>query len=502
MILDEMSRWRPRPGAIVMFGPSGRSLTAAAAAPADSAPASFLQADHLRAYAERRGQAGEHRAWTGVATDVDGPLDREALARAVTRLVVTHEGLRSWFDVSGAEPVRHVVPADDVELVVTDEIVLGGKTLDGDVLAGDDWQAALQRHLVSVFDATCRPDSWPAFCLGAVERPDGFGLFWGCDHAFTDGASQIMVASELADLYAAEIAAPGGPEVVEGALPGPDQTGPFADFAMSEHVAAATYDASSPEVREWTRLIEGSGGRLPSFPLDLGLEPGQTAPVSISSNDLLDADGAASLDARCREAGARTVDAVFAAIAATEHELAHRDSYVGVTVLGARERGPFARSHGWFCTFAPIAFDVACHEGDVDGLLRSAHEAMARGKQIGRMPVHVALAEMVRSGVVRPETLGSPQLVSYLDLRRFPGAGRPAHERGVHFTGAGRTANASMWVNRDSRRLYLAMQHPDTPQAHESTDLYRRTVARTLQAMADGATRVPRSATAHAGHSG
>jgi hypothetical protein len=492
MILDEMSRWQPQPGTIVMFGPSKDSLAAAAAAPVDSAPASFLQADHLRAFAARRRQGGEHRAWTGVATDVDGPLDREALARAVTRLVVTHEGLRSWFDVSGADPVRHLVSAADVEVVVTDEVAL----------EGDDWHAALQRHLLSVFDATCRPDTWPAFCLGAVERADGFGLFWGCDHAFTDGASQIMVASELADLYAAEVVAPGGPEVVDGALPGPDQSGPFGAFATAEHAEAATYGAASPEVREWVGLVEGNGGRLPSFPLDLGLAPGQTAPVSISSIDLLDAEGASNLDARCREVGARTVGAVFAAIAATEHELAGRDSYFGVTVLGARERGPFARSHGWFCTFAPVAFDVARHEGDVDGLLRAAHDAVVRGKQVGRMPVHVALAEMIRSGVVRPEALGSPQLVSYLDLRWFPGAGRPAHERGVHFTGAGRTANASMWVNRDPRRLHLGMQHPDTPQSHESTDLYRRTLSRILQAMADGATHVTRPATAHAGHGG
>ncbi|MET0821877.1 MAG: condensation domain-containing protein [Aeromicrobium sp.] len=490
MILDDMSRWQPRPGTVVMIGPSAASQAAAAAAPVDPAPASFLQLDHLRAYAERRRQGAEHRAWTGVATDVDGPLDRDALLRAVTRLVATHEGLRSWFEVSDGEPVRHLVPDVDVELVVTDQLVLDG----------DDWQAALQGHLVEVFDARCRPDSWPGFCLGAVERPDGFGLFWGCDHAFTDGASQIMVASELADLYAAEVVAPGGPEVAEGALPGPDQTGPFGAFATAERAAAATYDATSPEVREWTRLIEGQGGRLPSFPLDLGLAPGQNAPVSISSIDLLDAAGAASLDARCREVGAKLVGAVFAAVAATEHELAGRDSYFGVTVLGARDRGPFARSHGWFCTFAPVAFDVAQHDGDIDGLLRSAHEALSRGKQIGRMPVHVALAEMIRSGVVRPETLGSPQLLSYLDLRWFPGAGRPAHERGVHFTGAGRTANASMWVNRDPHRVYLAMQHPDTLQAHASTDLYRRTLARALQTMADGQTQLPPPSTIHAGH--
>jgi hypothetical protein len=492
MILDDMSRWRTPAGTVVMFGPSAASQAAAAAAPVDAAPASFLQVDHLRAYAQRRRSGAEHRAWTGVATQIDGRLDRGALARAVTRLVMTHEGFRSWFDVSGDEPVRHLVPVEGVELVVTDEVVIDA----------DDWDSALQDLLLQTFDEGCRPDTWPGFRLGAVEQPDGFGLFWGCDHAFTDGASQIMLASELADLYAAEVAEPGGPELVEGALPGLGQAGPFGAFAADERAAAATYDASSPEVREWSRLIEGNGGRLPAFPLHLGLGPGETAPVSISSVDLLDGDAATRLDARCRQVGARLVGAVFAAVAATEHELAGRESYFGVTVLGARDRGPFARSQGWFCTFAPVAFDVAAHHGDIEALLRAAHDGLARGKQVGRMPVHVALAEMIRSGVVRPETLGSPQLLSYLDLRWFPGAGRPAHERGVHFTGAGRTANASMWVNRDPQRLHLGMQHPDTPEAHAATELYRKTLARVLRSMADGETHVPRHSPMHAGHDG
>ena len=492
MILDDMSRWRTAPGTVVTIGPSSSSRIAAAAAPVDSAPPSFLQADHLRAYRDRRRSGAGHRAWTGVATEVDGPLDRAALARAVTRLVTTHEGLRSWFDVAHDEPVRHVVPAHHVDLVVEDDVDLDTR----------NWHESLQSYLVATFDERCRPDAWPGFALGAVERPDGFGLFWACDHAFTDGASQIMVASELADLYAAEVASPGGPALVEGALPGPDESGPFGAFAADERARAGSYEATSDEVRAWTSAVQASGGRLPSFPLDLGLEPGATAPVHIASADLLDAASAARLDARCRALGTRLVAAVFAAIAATEHALAGRETYVGVTVLGARDGGPYARSHGWFCTFAPVVVDVGSQDGSIDGLLRAAHRGFDRGKQVSRMPVHVALAEMVRSGAVRPEALGSPQLVSYLDLRRFPGSGRPAHERGVHFTGAGRTANASMWVNRDAERVYVGMQHPDTSRAHTTTHLYRGAVARVLQAMADGEVRVPEVSPTDAGHVG
>lgn len=491
MILARLSDWRTAPGAVVVFGPTARSRAAAERSPVDPAPASFLQADHVGAYAARVRDGGEHRAWTGIATEIDGPLDREALARALTRLARTHEGFRSWFDLTANGATRHVVPSDDVEHTVVAE-----KALDT-----SSWDDALHVHMVEQFTADCRPDAWPGYSLGVVERADDFAIFWGCDHAFTDGASQIMVASELADLYAAELAEPGGPAVNGGLLPGPDLAGDFGAFAASERERAATYTPTSPEVVAWTELVAANGGRLPSFPLDLGLEPGQTAPVQLEDVDALTGDAIAQFDARCRAAGGRLIAGIFAAVAATEHELAGREKYFGVTVLGTRADGPYAMAQGWFCTFAPVAFDVAGH-ADFDSLIGAAHGALARGKAISQMPVHVALAEMIRTGVVRPESLGSPQLLSYLDLSWFPGVGRPGHDRGVHFTGAGRTANASIWVNKYPGRLQVGMQYPDTPEAHASTELYRQTLARIMRAAAAGEPNASVRSPAHAGHHG
>jgi hypothetical protein len=104
---------------------------------------------------------------------------------------------------------------------------------------------------------------------------------------------------------------------------------------------------------------------------------------------------------------------------------------------------------------------------------------------VAAVPVHAALGVMLAGGVLDPASLGSPQLISYLDLRRFPGAGRPAYDRGLHFTGEGRTANASLWVNRDHERLYLVMQTPDTPAAQAAADRYIAELSATFQA-ADG----------------
>ncbi|SFS52661.1 condensation domain-containing protein [Saccharopolyspora flava] len=455
MKLAAMADWRTAPGRVLRWSPTPAARVAAADAPVDPGPPSDLQSDHLGAFRA----LGRNRAWTGVATDVDGDLDRDAMTRALRRLVRTHGGFRTWFDLSGPEPVRHLVPAEAVDFEVEEVPVDGG-----------DWDAALQEHLTSRFDEECTPDSWPGFAFGVVERPGGFGLFWGCDHAFTDGASQILLGSELADLYAAELAAPGGPEVVEGALPKPEERGDFRDYVEEQRKAATDFTAESPEVREWLRMVSSHGNRLPRFPLPLGLEEGEKAPVRIRTLTFLEGDEVTAFDRACKAAGARISGGVFAAVAAAERELAGRDHYFGMTVLSTRDRGPYSRSQGWFCTFAPVEFEVG--DAGFGELAHRAQDALRHAKQLARAPIHLVVDTLLRTGTCTPADIGSPQLLSYLDLRWFPGAGRPADERGVHFTGTGRTSNASMWINRDADSLYLLAQVPDTAQARETVETY------------------------------
>ena len=103
------------------------------------------------------------------------------------------------------------------------------------------------------------------------------------------------------------------------------------------------------------------------------------------------------------------------------------------------------------------------------------------------MPVHVALGALVADGTLDPATLGSPQLMSYLDLRWLPAAGATAgaaaaaaHRSGFHFTGTGRTRNASMWFNREHDRLYVFAQVPSTAEARASIGRYLDAVAAVL----------------------
>lgn len=492
MILGAMGTWAPRPGQVLHVRPTAQALAAAASAPVDPGPPSFLQGDHLRAYAARRAAGGRHRAWTGTATHLDGVFDGAALARALTRLVRRHEGLRTWFDVdactSGGDPVRHLVPADTVEL----EAVAIPTISPSPGLPWDEW---VTTHLTETFDAACRPDGWAPFALGAVVHDEGFGLFWGCDHAFTDGASQLMVLSEIEELYAEELAAgESGAVGAPGDLAGPGLSRPepepvpatagsFLDHARAEHALAAATPADAPAIQAWADAVTAHDGRLPTFALDLGLAPGETAPVRIRSTTLLDADGLARLDALAAAHGARSTGAVFAGIALTDARLTGAADWFGVTVVGTRGPG-FETTQGWLCNFAPVTFPVA-DGGDPASfadVLPVADAAFRTARNVARVPVHAALGVMLAGGILDPASLGSPQMISYLDLRRFPGAGRPAYDRGLHFTGEGRTANASLWVNRDHERLYVVTQTPDAPVAQAAVDRYIAELTATFEA--------------------
>lgn len=463
MRIDFLHTWAPAPGRVLTIRPTAAALAAAEAAPVSPGAPSFLQQDHLDAYRATVARSGVHRAWTGTATHLTGPLDEQALVGALRRFVVRHEGLRTWFDLSGPETVRHLVAAEEVAFEAVE------------LEAPDDWEDSWEEYVVGLCDEACRPDSWPPFLLLAVAREDGFSLLWACDHAFTDGASQLMVPVELSTAYAAEAGLP-APELPEA--------GSFVTYAAEERELAGTFGLESPELQGWVEIMTRHGGRLPRFPLDLGLQPGETAPVLLREFDALTGDQVDAFELLCKDAGGRFTSGLFAVLAATERRLTGEERYLGVTVMGTRS-GPYLMSHGWFCNFAPV--ELAVPDGPFSQVVAAAEEAYQVTRRLVGMPVHVAIGALLMSGLTTPEELGSPQLVSYLDLRRFPGAGTEAYDRGLHFTGVGRTANASLWINREHGRLQIGAQTPDTPRAQQAVDAYFAAIAETFATALDEA---------------
>ncbi|CCQ17134.1 Non-ribosomal peptide synthetase/polyketide synthase (fragment), partial [Rhodococcus sp. AW25M09] len=305
MIITAMGNWHPAPGRLLEWHPTAAAHASAAAAPVDSTPPSFLQEDHLKAAWAARQRDDVHHAYTGVATEIDGEVNTDAMSRALAAYVSRHEILRCWFEVEGngtesSGVVRHLVASEVAEFEVSD----AGESTDED---------EFQRYVRRRFSTEATADVWPGFVVGVVARPGSFTLFYGADHAFTDGGSQALVISELADLYSLEIGL---------RVPEPAPAGSHLAYAADERARAATFGSESPEIAAWRDIFTRHEGRMPQFPLDLGLEPGERAPVRIVERHLLDKDSTAAFDAACKAAGARMSSGVFAAVAITDFELA------------------------------------------------------------------------------------------------------------------------------------------------------------------------------------
>lgn len=461
MIITAMGRWNPAPGRLLEWHPTSAARASAEAAPVDSTPASFLQEDHLKAAWAARERGDLHTAYTGVATEIDGDVDTDAMSRALAAYVLRHEGLRCWFEVEGNDVVRRLAPPEVAAFEVSD----AGETMDDD---------EFQRYVRGRFSSEATADVWPGFVVGVVARPGSFTLYYGADHAFTDGGSQALVISELADLYALETGAD---------VPAPAEAGSHLTYAADERARAATFTADSPEIAAWRDIFTRHDGRMPRFPLDLGLAPGEKAPVRIVERHLLSKEPTAAFDAACKAAGARMSSGIFAAVGITDFELAGTTDYFGITVLSTRHHGDYGQSQGWFVNFAPVAFEVAGNDRFSD-VAAAAHRGFEQAKQIAEAPVHAVLGALAADGTLGSELAVSPNMLSYIDFRWFPGVGRDADTRAEHFTGEGSTSNASMWINRDGEHLYLVAQTPDTDVAAAAVKRYHDHLAHVLETIA------------------
>ncbi|MGC0364609.1 hypothetical protein ABH922_002593 [Rhodococcus sp. 27YEA15] len=464
MIITSIRNWKPDPGTLLEWQPTHRARIIADAAPADSIPPTFLQENHVQGYLAKKSRGESHRAFLGVASEVDGDLDVVALTRALTRFVHRHDVLHTFFSADGGIPVVHRVDRSAIDFEAADA---------GDLTDSVDFQA----YILARFESEATSVRWPGFAFGAVLRPGGFTLYYGCDHAFTDGASQALAFSELADLYQSEISAT-TPSPYTTAL-----TDGFSVYARAEHERAAAYDTESPEVREWLTIFADNGNKMPSFSLDLGLTPGQTAPVRPVELDLLDAPSTVSFDAVCKAAGGKLISGIYAAVSIADYELAGRSDYYGMSVLSSRGLGNFHLSQGWMCSFAPVAFHVGATSTFTE-LVAAAHAGHLRAKRLADVPIRSVLLALLEAGVAGHDVAASPNMLSYIDFRWFPGVGTPPYEGAMEFTGEGETSNASMWFNRDARHLYLGSQTPDTAAARTQLEVYHQHLKRIFTTVA------------------
>ncbi|RPA12257.1 condensation domain-containing protein [Gordonia sp. OPL2] len=435
---------------------------AAALAAAERTPdgLSFLQIDHVVAAKAKRAQGEPHTGTANSVTVVDGPLDREAMAAALTLFSRRHDELRAVYDVDESGPFRRVAPAESIEYVT-----------DADETPVEADHAI--EYIVDRIASEAVFDAMPGLAYGAIDGGDRFAFYTGSDHSHTDGFSQFAGHLEIARLYRA---------IRDGQDPQTETAGRYTDYIAEEKAIAAATDPADPRVAAWRTILAVHGGRVPRFPFDLGLADDELAPAVPVKQRLLSATELDACDARRGDTSFAGV--LYAALAAAQYELLGSEHYFTATVLSTRTP-EHALTQGWLCNFVPISFDVT--EGiPFDDLTRVAGEAVVRARGLATLPVHVALGLLAADGSYIPDP-GSPQMVSYIDFRRVPGSDDPVLQKVTAFQAVGRTRNANMWVTRYHDELTVTSHLPDNPTAREAFGKYLETVRHLLAEFAAGA---------------
>ncbi|HEX8276906.1 MAG TPA: amino acid adenylation domain-containing protein [Longimicrobiaceae bacterium] len=249
-------------------------------------PAPLSHAQERLWLTERLG-AGAGVYTMAYAVRLRGPLDADALRRAVDETVLRHEPLRTVFAERDGAPVQLVLPAVPADLPVEE-------------VAGEaEARRAAREDAAAPFDL----QTGPPFRARLLRlAPDEHRLLLAMHHAVSDGWSMDVLFRELAELYAAFAA--GAPSPL---APLPVN---YSDYAawQREQVAGAALDA---HLAWWRQALAGAPTVL-DLPADRPRPPAQSFRGALH-RFALPADAMAGLRALAADADATPFMALLAA---------------------------------------------------------------------------------------------------------------------------------------------------------------------------------------------
>ncbi|HEX4110530.1 MAG TPA: condensation domain-containing protein [Solirubrobacteraceae bacterium] len=462
MEMTSIEKWLPAPGELLEFVPTAETLAAARNGSLSTARPSSIQAGHIRTAIERRSRGLDWSPWVAIAFHVPAPLNRQALCRAFNAFVTRHGTLLSWFEGDVDNLRRRVIPSEAVTL----KIARGGDA---------QTTGQVREKVTERFAGNTSPLSWPSFAAGAIDHDAGrdgppgsptagFTVYYGVDHSHTDGVSMLYGVQELRELYERQVTGNTEP------LP---PVGSYVDFSAAERELEETLTLASPPVAVWLSALGQTGFRLPSFPLPLGLEPGETASAVRTHADIGDAATIDAFEKVARSAGGGMAAAMFAALSTVDTELAGRSLYLALNAVATRFDPIYATAQGWFVNVVPIAADLSQAE-TFEQRVGAMQSALERSRAAAAMPAR-AVVDAVTSatgGGAQVSATTVPPMVSYIDMRRFAGAELPGTDQIVALGGPGNTGDVSLWINRKRQRTYVMASYPNTPTAHASVTDY------------------------------
>ncbi|GAA0453001.1 condensation domain-containing protein [Streptomyces sp. NPDC046215] len=205
---------------------------------ATTGPAPLSHAQHRMWLMDRLGQGGA-RYNVPFATRLRGPLDLDALTRALTGLVRRHTVLRTRYGHRGDEPFQEVTAPVPVPVRLVD--------LTGPAAApAEDPGRLLREEAARPFDLAAGP-VLRALCVR--HAPEDHTLLLTLHHIAVDGGSLPVLARDVADLYRAALE---GREA-DGTDPAA-RVPQYADFARRERADSAALDTG---LAYWTGRLTG-----------------------------------------------------------------------------------------------------------------------------------------------------------------------------------------------------------------------------------------------------
>lgn len=427
MLVTTADLWEPRPGTLLRWDVS---------APSSGAPAtlSLNQRNHLAG-----ATAGAPTVWLAAAFDVDGPIDPVALTSTWRAFVARHSSLQLEV-IAGPEGLRarrHQPAALTWSL-----------TSVGPTGTGEETRAALHAAL----DERCAPFGYPAFLPAAISRADRSTIVLGMDHLHCDALSVAVAVEELAHLYAAFT------EGVEPALP---VVGSFLEAVEQGYDGPSRVDPEDPLLRGWGDYLGGRGHRLPTFPLPLGLEPGERAAQATVVAPLADAALMDRIGVRARSSGASTYAAVLAALATAISDLGGGERLDTLAPVSTRSAEPMTRSIGWYTTTVPLTVPASLTAAG----LAEAGEAVRRGVRLGSVPLDQVIGSLPEPLV---QTRDDVFVVSWVDYRHVPGGSAHLERDAQHISASALADDVQIWFSRTHTGLAVRIRHPDTATASAS----------------------------------
>jgi hypothetical protein len=454
MRLTVISDYDARPGRLMEWRLHPVTVAAAADAPLDSRPASFMQEGHVRTAAWLRDAGISAPTWLATGFDIAGALDLDAMQAVFQQWIARHETLRSGLRLVADELERFTL--DDASMSVQ-RVAIEDFAHGADVL----------RYLEDRFDVATNPLVWPSYCLITVSRDDDFTVYLAFDHTNVDGYSMALIAQEFHELYDAAVAGR------DASLPA---AGSHVDFSKAERDRADHVDGNHEAVRHWRSFIRACGDELPRFPLDLGVARGDLPVQTGACEWLLDAPDAAAFAAACKLAGGNMLAGILTTAAITARELGGVPVYRTIIPFHTRTEPRWAASLGWYIGLGPIELDMTCPQ-DFRGLLAAARDAARAAKPIADVPF-LKIFSLLQTNP-RPQSV-----ISFIDGRTLPGARRWEAWNAQAFGKVSYGDEVYMWVNRNLDGMYLTCRYPDTDLANTNVAAYIAHLRTVLAAVA------------------